>query len=102
MTQKSRMHFLASILPYIAQLAVRRAAGIDDPHEREDAEADFIAEAWEHYVRLTDLEPEPALCRVLCALYRPVPPWVVKPEPDFEVLSMGNPRVRRMAEAVPA
>ena len=32
MTRKSRLHFLASILPYIQQLAVRRAAGIDDPH----------------------------------------------------------------------
>ena len=102
MTQRSRTHFLASILPYIRQLATRRASGIEDPHDREDAEAELLAKAWEHYVKLTDLEPEPALCRVLCALYRPIPPWVGRPEPDFNVLSMGNPRVRRMAEAVPA
>jgi hypothetical protein len=89
-------------LPYIRQLATRRAAGIDDPHDREDAEAEFIADAWGHCVKLSDQEPEPALCRVLCALYRPIPPWVGKPEPDVKVLSMGNPRVRRMAEAVPA
>ena len=102
MTKQSRSHFLSSILPYIEKLAVSRAKGIADAHEREDAEADFIAKAWEHYVKLTEIDPEPALCRVLCALYRPDPPWVGKPEPDFKVLSMGNPRIRRMAEAVPA
>ena len=102
MTQRSRTHFLASILPYIQQLAVRRAAGIDDPHDREDAEAELLAKAWEIYTQLVRQEPEPALCRVLNAIYRPEPVWTHKPEPDFEVLSMGNPRVRRMAEAVPA
>ena len=52
MTQQSRTHFLATILPYIRQLAVRRAAGIVDRHDREDAEADFIAKAWEIYTVL--------------------------------------------------
>ena len=102
MTQRSRTYFLASILPYIQQLAVRRAAGIRDPHDREDAESELVAESWEIYTELARQEPEPALCRVLCALYRPDPPWVGRPEPDFKVLSMGNPRIRRLVESVPA
>ena len=102
MTKRSRSHFIASVLPYIEKLAVSRAKGIADTHEREDAEAELVAKSWEIYTQLARQEPEPALCRVLCALYRPDPPWVGKPEPDFKVLSLGNPRVRRMAEAVPA
>ncbi len=102
MTAKSRSHFLASILPYVAQLAARRSAGIENVQDREDAEAEFIADAWGHYVALADQEPEPALCRVLCALYRPVPPWVGKPEPDEKILSLSNPKIRRLAESVPA
>jgi len=102
MTKRSRSHFIASILPYIEQLAASRAKGIADAHEREDAEAELVAKSWEIYTQLARQEPEPALCRVLCALYRPIPPWVGKPEPEFKILSMGNPRIRRMAEAVPA
>ena len=102
MTQRSRTRFLASILPYIQQLAVRRAAGIENVQDREDAEAELLAKAWEIYTMLARQEPEPALCRILCALYRPEPPWTHRPEPDFKVLSMGSPRIRRMAEAVPA
>ncbi len=102
MTDTSRSYFVADILPYIQQLAIRRAAPIGNEQDREDAEADLIAEAWEHFVRLTDLEPEPSLSRVITALLKPKPVWTHRPEPDFEVLSMGNPRVRRMAEAVPA
>jgi hypothetical protein len=66
------------------------------------AEAEFITEAWEHFVRLTDLEPEPSLGRVLTALLKPKPVWTHRPEPDFRMLSMGSPRIRRMAETVPA
>jgi len=102
MTKRSRSHFIASILPYIEQLAVSRAKGITDTHEREDAEAELVAKSWEIYTQLARQEPEPALCRVLCALYRPEPVWTHRPEPEFRILSMGNPRVRRMAEAVPA
>ena len=102
MTDQSRSHFVSSHLPYLKELAARRAAGIVDLHDREDTEADFIAKAWEAYVRLTEIDPEPALCRVLCQLYKPEPVWTHKPQPDFGVLSLGNPHVRRMAEAVPA
>ncbi len=102
MTDKSRAYFTGSILPYIRKLATRRAAQIDNVQDREDAEAEFIAEAWEHFVRLTNLEPEPSLGRVLTALLKPKPVWIRRLEPDFKVLSMGNPRIRRMAEAVPA
>ena len=102
MTARSRSHFVADILPYIQKLAIDRAAPIDNEQDREDAEAEFMAEAWEHYVRLTDLEPEPSLGRVITALFRPKPLWTHRPEPDFAVLSMGNPLIRRMAEAVPA
>ena len=102
MTEQSRSFFVASILPYIQKLAIHRAAPIVHEQDRADAEADLVAEAWEHYVRLTDLEPEPSLGRVLCAVLKPKPVWTHRPEPDFKVLSMGNPRVRRMAEAVPA
>ncbi len=102
MTDRSRSHFVASVLPYIQKLAAHRAAGISNPHDHEDAEADFIAEAWEHFVRLTDLEPEPSLGRVITALVKPEPVWTHRLEPDFKILSMGNPRIRRMAEAVPA
>lgn len=102
MTDSARSHFLASIMPYVKRIAVDRASGTENPHDREDEEADFIAKAWEHYVRLTEIDPEPALHRVLCQLYKPEPVWTHKPEPDFRVLSLGNPRVRRMAEAVPA
>ncbi len=102
MTQRSRSRFIASILPYIQQIAARRAAGTVDRHDREDAEADFIARAWEIYTSLARQEAEPALCRVLCALYRPEPPWTHRPEPDFKMLSMASPTIRLMAEAVPA
>jgi hypothetical protein len=101
-TTKSRSHFVATILPYIEQLAVHRGAGIEDHHEREDAESELIAKAWEIYTELADQEPEPALCRVLCQIYKPDPPWVGKPEPDEKILSLSNPRIRRLAEAVPA
>lgn len=100
MTDRSRSHFVASILPYVRKIATDRALGTENAHDREDAEADFIAKAWEHFVRLTEIDPEPALSRVLCALYRPEPPWTHRPEPDVRILSMGNPRIRRMAEAV--
>ena len=102
MTPKSRTHFKASILPYVTQIATRRAAGTVNPYDREDVEADLVARAWEIYTELARQEPEPALCRVLCALYKPEPPWTHRQEPDFMVLSMGSPHVRRMAEAVPA
>ncbi len=102
MTDKSRLYFTASILPYVKKIAADRASGTENPHDREDQEADFIARAWEHYVRLTEIDPEPALHRVLCQLYKPEPVWTHKPKPDFKILSMGDPRVRRMAEAVPA
>jgi hypothetical protein len=101
-TEASRSHFESSILPYVERLAAGRGRGIADPHDREDAEAELVARAWEHYVELARLEPEPALCRVLCALYRPEPVWTYRPEPEVRILSMGNPRVRAMAEAVPA
>ena len=102
MTDRSRSYFVASVLPYIQQLAIHRAAPIDNEQDREDAEADFIARAWQHFVRLTDLEPEPSLGRVLTALFKPKPVWTHRLDPDFKVLSMGSPRIRRMAEAVPA
>ena len=102
MTDSARSHFVASILPYLKKIAADRASGTENLHDREDEEAGFIARAWEHYVRLTEIDPEPALHRVLCALYRPEPVWTHRPEPDVRILSMGNPRVRRMAEAVPA
>lgn len=102
MTEKSRSHFTADILPYIQQLAIHRAAPIDNEQDREDAEAVLIAEAWEHYVGLADLGPEPSLGRVITALLKPKPVWTHRPEPDVRVFSMGSPRIRRMAEAVPA
>ena len=102
MTDTARAHFAASVLPYVKKIAADRASGTENIHDREDEEADFIAKAWEHYVRLTEIDPEPALHRVLCQLYKPEPPWTRRPEPDVRILSMGNPRVRRMAEAVPA
>ncbi len=102
MTEGSRSYFVADILPYIQKLAIHRAAPIDNEQDREDAEAEFITEAWEHFVRLTDLEPEPSLGRVLTGLLKPKPVWTHRPEPDFRMLSMGSPRIRRMAEAVPA
>ncbi len=102
MTAKSRSFFIAAILPCVQDLAARRSAGIENVQDREDDMAEFIGDAWEHYVALADQEPEPALCRVLCALYRPEPVWTHRLEPDFKVLSMGNPRIRRMAECVPA
>ncbi len=102
MTDTARSHFAASILPYVRKAGADRASGTENLHDREDEEADFIAKAWECYVRLIEIDPEPALSRVLCALYRPEPVWTHKPQPDFRVLSLGNPRVRRMAEAVPA
>lgn len=102
MTETSRSFFVESHLPALKKIATRRAAGIVDPNDREDAEADFIAEAWQHYVTLSRIDPAPSLGRVLCALYRPEPVWTHRPEPDFTVLSMGNPRIRLMAEAVPA
>ena len=102
MTETSRSFFIESHLPVLKRIAARRAAGAGNPQDREDIEADFIADAWQHYVDLLRQEPKPALCRVLCALYRPEPVWTHKPEPDFRVLSMGDPRIRLMAEAVPA
>ncbi len=102
MTERSRSHFVACVLPYVKEIAVDRAAGYVDLHDREDEEADFIAKAWEAYVGLAEIDPEPALSRVLCALYRPEPVWTHRPEPDVRILSMGDPHVRRMAEAIPA
>ncbi len=102
MTDSARSYFTADILPYIQQLAIHRAAPIDNEQDREDAEANLIAEAWEHFVRLTELDPEPALHRVLCQLYKPEPPWTHRLAPDAKILSMSNPKIRRMAEAVPA
>ena len=102
MTDAARSHFAASVLPYVKKIAVDRASGTKNSHDREDEEATFIAKAWEAYVRLTEIDPEPALSRVLCAIYRPEPVWAHRPKPDFRVLSLGNPRIRRMAEAVPA
>ena len=102
MTTRARSHYVASILPYIEALASQRGSGTTDQHEREDVEAELIAKSWEIYTELARQEPEPALCRVLCALYRPEPVWTHRPEPDFKVLSMGNQKIRRMAEAVPA
>jgi hypothetical protein len=101
-TDTARSHFAASVLPYVKKIAVDRSSGTENLHDREDEEATFIAKAWEHYVRLTEIDPEPALHRVLCQLYKPEPVWTHRPEPDFRVLSLGNPRIRRMAEAVPA
>ena len=63
---------------------------------------DKIAEAWQHHVDLSRQEPESALCRVLCALYKPEPVWTHRAEPDVTVLSMGSPKIGLMAEAVPA
>ncbi len=108
MTETSRSFFVESHLPVLKKIppgrgvAARRAAGAGNLQDREAAEADFIAEAWQHYVDLSRQEPKPALCRVLCALHKPEPPWTHRPEPDVRVLSMGNPRVRRLAEAEPA
>ncbi len=45
---------------------------------------------------------KPTLGRILTALYKPEPVWTHRLELDVGILSMGNPRVRRMAEAVPA
>ncbi len=102
MTDQSRSHFVACLLPTIRRIAARRAAGIDNEQDREDAEADFVARAWEHYARFIGMDLEPTLGRILTALYKPEPVWTHRPEPDFRVLSMGSPRIRRMAEAVPA
>lgn len=102
MTDMSRSFFVESHLPILKRIAARRAAGIENADDREDREANFIACAWEHYVVLSRLEAEPPLHRVLCALLKPKPVWTHRLEPDFKVLSMGSPRVRRMAEAVPA
>ncbi len=102
MTDALHSHFVIDHLPALKRIAARRSARIENPHDREDAEADFVARAWEHYVELSRIDPEPALHRVLCQLYKPEPVWAHRPEPDFEILSMGNPRIRRMAEAVPA
>ena len=102
MTDSSRSYFVADILPHIQQLASRRAAQIDNKQDREDAEADLVARAWEHYVGLADLGPEPSLGRVKTALLKPKPVWTHRPEQDFLLLSMGSPRIRALAEAVPA
>ncbi len=102
MTEQSRSHFVAAVLPYVQEVAAGSAAGIENADDREDAQADFLARAWEVYTALARQEPKPALCRVLCALYKPEPVWTHKPEPDAKILSMSNPKVRRMAEAVPA
>ncbi len=102
MTEASRSHFVAAVLPYVQEIAARRAARIPSPQDREDAEANFVARAWEIYTELSRQEPRPALCRVLCQLYKPEPVWTHRPEPDVKILSMSNPKVRRMAETVPA
>ncbi len=102
MTDTARTHFAASVLPYVRKIEVDRASGTENLHDREDEEADFIARALEEYCRLTEIDLEPALHRVLCVLYRPEPVWTHKPQPDAKILSMSNPKIRRMAEAVPA
>jgi len=99
---QSRSHFVAYLLPTIRRIAARRGAGIENQEDREDAEAEFIARAWEHYVRFIAMGLEPTLGRILTALYKPEPVWTHRPELDVGILSMGNARVRRMAEAVPA
>ncbi len=102
MTEASRSHFVAAVLPYVQEIAARGAAGIENAQDREDAEASFVACAWEIYSELSRQEPRPALCRVLCQLYKPEPVWTHRPDPDVKILSMSNRKVRRMAEAVPA
>ncbi len=102
MTDAMHSHFVTDHLPALKRIAARRFARIENLHDREDAQGDFIARAWECYVELSRIDAEPALHRVLCALYRPEPVWAHRPEPDFKVLSMGDPPVPRMADAVPA
>ncbi len=109
----SREHWSASLLRELCSCPLRyrlhRIDGCRPSHRAPGLvlgstyhEVDFIARAWEHYVRYIGMDLEPTLGRILTALYKPEPVWTHRPEPDFKVLSMASPRVRLMAEAVPA